>query len=579
MEQKLRKIVNPLDVVAYTGIPYNLMQADAVQLGGVYSNQMLEDLGRIIGYYKIYDEGVEFLQADGYSEGDYLPADLRYARSAALIDKEARFAFGRPAEFKLALTEEDNEKESAKHDISVLQDLLNEVMRRNKFAEANLKGFKDASIGERVAITVDFNEDGGITVKFLPSYSFMYEQDEFDRLSTLVTFYNINDEEEASKQRIYRKKWYIENGKCWVKIGVYDGSGRPVMDEGYDPEKPIDTKFDYIPGVVILNDGLTGDLDGVSEIKKLGEYEYWYSKLANSDIDAEQQGMNPVRYAIDMSEGSTDRSKLTIKPGAFWDMTSDTELEDGKQGQVGVLETSMSYSEALSKTLDRLSSTMHDTVDVPNISADSMTGVITSGKSLKAIYWPLTVRCDEKMLSWIPALEFVAHTIIEGCRLWPNVAKLYLDSPVPATPYVLTVENPYSLPEDELEEKQSDMAEVTNKVRSRKSYLKKWLNLTDKEADAELQQIAFEEQLFTNSFSKQMYNAAATNTVQVGLQQSQATVESEDETTQQQSQQQSQQAQSRQQTVNTAREALRKQFEGNSASADAAGNTGEGAGK
>lgn len=550
--ERQRRVISPMDIMDYTGIPFNLMQADAIKIAGAYSDQLLEDLGRIIGYYKIYDEGVEFLQADGTSEGDYLPADLKYARSAALIDKEARFMFGKPAEFSLTLTEDDTDNEAAKQQVSVVQNLLEEVLRRNGFANACLKAFKDCCIGERVAVVLDFNEDGGITIRFLPSYSFVYELDEFDQLKNLVTFYNINDEEDLTLQRIYRKRWHIENGVCYVTIGVFDGAGRPVQGDRYD-NKPQATEFDYIPGAVILNDGLTGDMDGVSEIKKLGEYEYWYSKLANADIDAEQQGMNPIRYAIDMSPESTDRKNLAISPGAFWDMSSDTELEDGKTGSVGTLESAMSYSEPLGKTLDRLSSAMNETVDVPNISADSMTGVITSGKSLKAIYWPLTVRCDEKMLSWQPALEFVAHTILDGCRRYPKVAKLYMEIPLPDVAYVLTVENPYSLPEDEVEEKQTDMAEVNNKVRSRKSYLMKWRKMTDKDADAELQQIAFEEKLFQNGYTQQMV-AATGSTVQAGIAAAQG--------------QQEEQTGSTEEVVSAAREQLRQQLEGNEPAAD-----------
>ena len=126
---------------------------------------------------------------------------------------------------------------------------------------------------------------------------------------------------------------------------------------------------------------------------------------------------------------------------------------------------------------------------------------MTSGKTLKAIYWDLIVRCDEKMLAWRPALQFLARCIVEGVRLYPKAGTHYIDEPLPDAPYDIRVDNQYSLPEDEAEEKTVDLAEVTAQTMSRKSYMKKWRNLTDDEADEELKQITLERQLLEDSYS------------------------------------------------------------------------------
>ena len=68
---------------------------------------------------------------------------------------------------------------------------------------------------------------------------------------------------------------------------------------------------------------------------------------------------------------------------------------------------------------------MYNTVDVPNITSDQLAGVITSGKTIRALYWGLTVRCDEKMLAWGHALEFIATAIIEGGLLYPQSIRKY----------------------------------------------------------------------------------------------------------------------------------------------------------
>ena len=59
----------------------------------------------------------------------------------------------------------------------------------------------------------------------------------------------------------------------------------------------------------------------------------------------------------------------------------------------------------------------------------------------------------------------------------------------------MKIENSYPILEDESEEKSTDMAEINTKVRSRKSYLKKWYGLSDEDVEDELSQIAREQQL------------------------------------------------------------------------------------
>ena len=85
---------------------------------------------------------------------------------------------------------------------------------------------------------------------------------------------------------------------------MYDGLGN--LKEELIPERP--TLFEgIIPAGVIINDGLTGDLDGISEIEELSDSESWYSRINNGDIDSERSGMNPIRYAIDINPNTTKR--------------------------------------------------------------------------------------------------------------------------------------------------------------------------------------------------------------------------------------------------------------------------------
>ena len=75
----------------------------------------------------------------------------------------------------------------------------------------------------------------------------------------------------------------------------------------------------------------------------------------------------------------------------------------------------------------------------------------------------------------------------------------YTNDVVTAVDYEIKVEQNLPLPEDEIEERNMDLAEVEAKTMSRKSYMKKWRNLTDDEVKEELEQIALERQIIEDS--------------------------------------------------------------------------------
>lgn len=472
-------------------VPYSLI---SMELEGLYGSQLLAEMQEIIGYYRVYEKGADF-KTEG-SKGDYIPSDLRFKQASALVNKEARFLFSRSPDLWVDVAGDD---EAAKQANTTLQNLIDRVMEKNHFKSKLLRAAKDCFIGKRVAYLVNFNEEKQtIKVDFIPSLEFVYETDEddTDTITKIVAFYTVVDNQTKADQRIYKKKYWMENGYCHIEEAIYDGLGT-LVDE-ITPARA--TKFTYIPAGVIVNDGLTGDLLGESEIASLEDFESWFSRLSNADMDAERQGMNPVRWARDMNPEST--KGLSIAAGSFWDLQTDQNTAaDGVTGEVGVLETSMNYTSAITSTLNRIKSSMFDSIDMPDVSPEALKGVVSSGKTLKAIYWGLIVRCDEKMLAWRPAIENIMRIIIEGSKLYPGSAVRYVQEPVPDVEFDVRVENQYPLPEDEAEEKTIDLAEVAGQTMSRKAYMKKWRNLNDEEADAELEQIAKERELLEDSFS------------------------------------------------------------------------------
>ncbi len=441
-------------------------------------------------YYK-FKKGCDFL-TEG-SNQDYVPSSLRYKKASMIIKKEARFCFSNPPTFNV---NPDNVENKDTEENAIIQNFLEKVLEENNYKNGILKALKDCFIGKRIAILLNFNDDG-ITITFLTSLEFIYETEnnEIDKLSKFIAFYKMNSVDSLKDQRWFRKKYTKEEDGVYLIEEIFSGDGKLVKT--VTPRTKI--KFDFIPATIVLNDGLTGDTRGESELQDLIDYEKYYSKLANADMDAERKSMNPIRWTIDASSDST--KLLSTSPGSYWDLQTDQEKpNENTSARVGTLEAQMNYSTPLKTTLDRIENEMYAEVDVPNINSEQLAGVITSGKTLKALYWGLVVRCNEKMLAWEDSLRFMATTIIEGGKLFPNSIKKYTkENKIPDIEYKIVVENNYPLPEDIQEEKTLDMAEVESKVMSRKAYLKKWRNLSDEKANEELQQIKLEQDLLDNA--------------------------------------------------------------------------------
>ena len=471
-------------ISAFRRIPYGLISREL----GEYSTEFLEDLAKIYKFYNIYRNGADFY-AEG-SNGDYVPSDLHYKMAASLIDKEARFLFSETPSIRVTRKEPNSPmSEDVSDNLDNINELVQTVLEQNNFSQEILRAAKDCFIGKRVAILVNFNEVDGITVTFIPSTNFLHEYDMSKKnLVKFVAFIIVKDSRRLSNKQIFEKRYDVEESVVYIEENLYSGTGA-LIQEVTSKQKIL---FDRIPATVILNDGLLGDIDGESEIENLSEYEKMYSKLSNADIDSERKSMNAIKYTVDMDSKSTEN--LSTAPGAYWDLGSDQTLENPK-AMVGSIESSMSYSTPLQTTLDRIKTTGYEQVDMPNITLQSMQGAITSGKALKAVYWPLIIRCKEKMKTWAPHLSYMVSLIIDGAMLYPDCAKGYVSNLPTEMLYQVEVEQNTPLPEDETEEKSIDISEVAAFLMSKKSYIQKWRGLSDDEVDEELNQIAYEKQL------------------------------------------------------------------------------------
>lgn len=474
-------------LTAFNRIPYALINAE---IAGA-AKDTLDELTRICKYYKVYKKGATFT-VEG-TNGDYVPAKLNYKMAASLINKEARFLFAEPPDITVEPKGDVGKTTGeAKTALTVMNDLVKTILDANKFEEALIKAAKDCFVGKRVAGLVNFNEDDGVTVTFLPSTQFIYDTriGNPNIITKFVCFIIVKDSITLSEKRIFKKKFELVNDVVYLEEVLYDGAGREleVITEYQETLIPM------IPVAIFINDGLTGEDKGESEIEILQDDESWYSKLSNADIDAQRKSMNPTKYTVDMESNST--KNLSTAAGAFWDLGSDQNL-DKPNPSVGLLEPSMNYSSSLDVTLKRVKKSAYEQVDMPDI--EEVQATITSGKALKAIYWPLLVRCKEKMKTWGPQLRQLVHIILQGAMVYPGCITKYTNDVITAVDYEIKIEQNTPLPEDEIEEKNMDLSEVESKTMSRKAYMKKWRGLTDDEVDEELEQIALERQMLEES--------------------------------------------------------------------------------
>lgn len=454
------------------------------ELTGLYGSAVLQEMNDILRLYDIYEGRENFI--DKTEEKDYTQTEKKTNLIKKLIKEESRFLFGKTPELYV---QSKNDTDTDKDKAGEINLYLNKILKDNLFSEKLVKGARDCFIGKRAAIKLYANQDTKeIRIMFLPSLEFIYESDEENpnELKKIIFFYQTNKEVEKDKQRIWKQKYEMIDGRCILNEGIYNGNGILIEPINVD----IDLQLSGIPCYVIINDGLSGDPFGESDVKELLDNQIQYNRLSSEDVDTLRKGMDRIIYGVDIDPEASEKFKL--KPGAFWDVPTDPTAE-GKQATLGTIPTDFGYGEKIESSLKRIKSDMYEMLNVPMLSNDELKGMMTSGKTMKALYWQLITRCEEKMMAWRPALEWLIRAILE-------ITEVYQIEKLPQLDYTVTVENNYPLQEDEDEEKTLDLQQVNAQAMSRKTFIKKWQGVTDDVADAEIKQIALEREMLEESY-------------------------------------------------------------------------------
>lgn len=472
--------------------PYQLGSTEWIkqELAGLLGQQVTQDLSDIVRLYSLYDGPGQVWQPK--KEGlDYDPTVKTTNFIKKLIKEEARFMMGVEPEINFIAKDGKRDGDAA----AELTRWLADFLRREGFGRKLIAGARDCFIGKRVAIKLTGARGGALGIQFRPSLEFVYDTDpeDVDTLSKVIFFYHTNESIDLDKQRIWRQKYRMEGGRCLLDEAIYDGNGRRIEVRHEDE----DTGLDFIPVYVIINDGLTGDMTGESDVAELIGNQDTYNRLISDDRDALKFNMFPMRVFKDASQETMNAIK--IAPGAVVDGSTDP--VSAQQMSVEILESKFAYDARIEHALDRAKSDMFELLSVPNVGPDQLKAYIASGKTMQALYWGLRSRCEEKWNAWDAALIWMAESLLKMARAYGTDALPEIDGTV-------TVEHRYPIPDDEDAERASDMQEVAQQLRSRQSYIAKWEPDTD--SAAELSQIVAEQRMLGDDFGRAMQAELAT---------------------------------------------------------------------
>lgn len=462
------------------------------ELQGLYGD-MLSKVSEINKWYDIYSGNQKW---NTNTDLDYEPTKKVTNVIKKLIDTRARFMFGREPFFDIRPIKMDEEGSTTNADLAQQkEDLLYKILAFNKFHSKLLKARKDCSIGGKIAIKLWSHKDVGLKIIFSPAQEFFpqYNIDDVDQLEKVVFLYALNNESEPENQRIKKQVWEMQGNKCILNESTYNGRGEIVSVEYQDHK----TGLGFIPVVIIQNGGLTGETEGVSDVFALWDNQDNYNKLTSDDIDALKFQMFGQDIFTDAAEASMKNMKKA--PGAMVDLQTDTvHNNSGRQASVTRLESGFSYKDKFEDTVDRLKNDMYDTLDVPNVNLEQLKGIITSGKSMKALYWGLMAVCDEDWTEWGPALTQMVEYIFRMVDTY----NLYNARSIAKYETTTNIERYYPIQEDEDTQKRVDMEEVVAEVRSRKSYMNKWGEYED--IDSELEQIQKEKAMLQDTYTQDL---------------------------------------------------------------------------
>lgn len=495
------------------------------------------ELQEVQKYYEFYsafdamDLNKDYGQTWKTPQGmDYEPTKEIRNYAKKLIDKQARFMTGTPAELVIKAVGKGDESRAEEKRL-----LLDEILQRANFWSKMSKALIDSTIGKRVLMMVIANEGEPIDIRFYPMPQFNYIMDPNNSNQLLSVNIVYQDERTIGKDsgaqlwhhysyemRINSQQSAIETAteqtdsesECWLTYKLTDGNDNQVYvgkeentfttnlkeanvatvldNDGNEMDVPLiikestPTGLSKIPAYVIKNESLTGDIYGNSDLKDLMPTANNYNRTISDLRDALKFKMFEQPVIVDGDSKSI--SALKIAPNALIDLKTDAKLSmggGGKQASVTTLASSFNFIPAAEYYLDNAKRTMYEIMDQP---LPEKIQEAPSGKAMKFLFYDLMSRCDRKWIEWDDAIVWLISMITEVLNsvsgMYPDLSDELINSINTVT--TESVKHIYPLPEDENEKRQVGINEVTANVRSIKSYIKDFTDVENEESEFDI---------------------------------------------------------------------------------------------
>lgn len=467
--------------------------------------------------YDVNDPDHEYGQVWKTSETglDYKPTKEIRNITKRLIKKQSRFMFGKQPNLQIKPIK-GNSTDSAETKRTTIDSI---------FADANFWGltaqaFTDATIGKRVLLMLTFKDNKPVGFRYYTMPEFVHEVDPND--SSTLTRVTIAFQDERTRalanpgqqlwhQYIYemrgegdaRRCWYVyqltdgDDAQMWTRKGVddislYGNSAERVVELTssitgeveeviVEVKEETDTGLKELPCKLIINDGLTGDIYGNSDIKDLMQMATNYNRTNSDYRDALKFRMFEQPVIIDADNEST--KGLLIAPNALINLKSDRTQGLGsasgssKQAQVTTLSSSFNFQSPADTYLTNLKRDMYEMMDQP---LPEKLQEAPSAKALKYLFYDLIARCDEKWWAWEEAILWAIELI---CTTLPqvNTAGIYEEEQIASlsTLTINEIKHIYPIPEDEDAKREIAIREVESNVKSRQTYIRENSDVED----------------------------------------------------------------------------------------------------
>lgn len=493
---------------------------------GLFANDLefRKELPEVQAYYEFY-EGRRWTAEEDYEStrgqlwgvrvGDYTPTREIRNLTKKLLNKQGRFMTSVPPTLVLSSYDDNVNRDSIDTKRACIEHMLRDTKFWNKFGKA----FMDCTIGKRVLLCMLADVDqlgvptGEIKFRFYTMPEFIYEYDEND--VDVLRKVEIAYQDKSTIGKIQRDqrwhKWTYEmrdDGYCWATYKIVDGANITAFttvtnnvsdNEDDDTLQAVELKQEWntgleeLPCKVILNDGLTGDIRGHSDVKDLMDMAMDYNKTMSDYRDALRFKMFEQPVFTDVKSSSLKNIK--IAPNKIIDLKSDPTLGDGtgnnSVAKFGTLSSTFSFQAAADSYLTQLKKDMYELMEQPMPEALLN---IPSAKALKMVYYDLITRCEEKWRTWDEVLIWVVHMFeVYGSF---GLFKEVLGSETLTLETTTAWTHNYPIPDDDESVRTIAIQEVEANVRSHKSYIEEYGNSED--ADAEFERIMEEQEQIQN---------------------------------------------------------------------------------